>query len=380
MALEVRKIDPGGDVAPFLRAAERVFEDDPAWIPPLRFEIAQRLDPRKNPLFDHAEAAFFVALRDGRPVGRISASIDREWQRTWNDRTGHFGFFDTIDDPEVAAALFEAAEGWLRRRGVDRVIGPMSLSANEEIGLLVDGFEHPPVLMMAHSRRWQGALAERNGYAKEKDLLAWRFDRDTPISARAKKAWEDVRALPEITLRSIDVAKLEDELPVLVDIYNEAWAGKWGFVPIRRREVEKMVQDMKLVLDPDLAFVAIKDGEPVGMCIMIPNLNEAIADLGGRLFPLGWAKLLWRVKVKHPRSTRLMLLGIREHVRKDVKRYGGLSAAMYVEVARRGVAKGYEWSELSWTREDDAPINVGIKAMGGRVYKRYRVYQKRLDG
>ncbi len=380
MTLTIQKIDPGGDLAPFLRAADRVFEGDRAWIPPLRFEIQQRLHPKKNPFFEHAEAALFVALRGGQPVGRISASIDRDWQRTWKDRTGHFGFFDTIDDREVAKELFAAAERWLRERGVDRVIGPMSLGANEEIGLLVEGFEHPPALMMPHSRRWQGALVEACGYAKEKDLFAWRFDRDTPLTTRAKKAWNDVRALPEITLRSIDMKRFGEELAVIVDIYNEAWAGKWGFVPITQREVEKMAEDMKMVLDPDIAFVAVKDGQPVGMCIMIPNLNEAIADLGGSLFPLGWAKLLWRVKVKHPRSTRLILLGIREHVRKDVKRYGGLSAAMYVEVAQRGVAKGYEWSELSWTREDDAPINVGIKAIGGRVYKLYRVYAKSLAG
>lgn len=378
MTIQVRQIEPGGDVKPFLRAADRVFAGDPAWIPPLQFEIEQRFDPKKNPLFEHTDAALFVATKNGQEVGRISASVDREWQKTWNDRTGHFGFFDTIDDPEVATALFAAAEKWLRAHGVDRVVGPMSLSANEEIGLLVEGFEHPPVLMMAHSRSWQGKLVEANGYAKEKDLFAWRFDRDTPLTTRAKKAWADIRALPEITLRSIDMKRFGEELAIIVDIYNEAWAGKWGFVPITKREVVKMAEDMKLVLDPDIAFVAVKDGEPVGMCIMIPNLNEAIADLGGRLFPLGWAKLLWRVKVKHPRSTRLMLLGIREHVRKDVKRYGGLSAAMYVEVAQRATAKGYEWSELSWTREDDAPINVGIKAIGGRIYKRYRVYAKSL--
>lgn len=378
MTIEIRTIEPGASPALFLAAAERVFAGDPAWIAPLRFEMEQRLHPKKNPLFAHAEAALFVALEDGQPVGRMSASIDHEWQRTWNDKTGHFGFFDTVDDPAVASALFLEAEAWLRARGVERVVGPMSLSANEEIGLLVEGFEHPPALMMGHSRAWQGTLAEACGYAKEKDLLAWRFDRETPLTKRALKAWEDVEALPEITLRSIDTRRLAEELGVIVDIYNEAWAGKWGFVPITEAEVAKMAADMKLVLDPDVAFVAVLDGEPVGMCVMIPNLNEVIADLNGRLLPFGWAKLLWRAKVRRPRSTRLILLGIREHIRKNVKRYGGLSAAMYVEVARRGKAKGYEWSELSWTREDDAPINVGIKAIGGRVYKRYRVYAKTL--
>jgi GNAT superfamily N-acetyltransferase len=378
MTIEVRTLTLGKDIGSFIDAGRRVFAGDPAWVAPLDFDLKQRLDPKKNPLFDHAKAALFVAYRDGQPVGRISASVDEEWRKTWNDRTGHFGFFDTIDDEEVARALFEAAEEWLRGEGVDRVVGPMSLSANEEIGLLIEGFEHPPSLMMGHSRDYQGRLVEANGYAKEKDLYCWRFGSDTPLTKRAIKAWEDVKALPEITLRSIDMKHFEHELGIIVDIYNEAWAGKWGFVPITQPEVVKMAEDLKLVLDPDIAFVAILDGEPVGMCVMVPNLNEAIADLNGGLFPLGWAKLLWRVKVRRPRSTRLILLGIRERIRKNVKRYGGLSAAMYVEVARRGAAKGYQWSELSWTREDDAPINVGIKAIGGRVYKRYRVYGKTL--
>lgn len=378
MAIEVRRHGPGEDVKDFLRAGHVVFRGDPAWVPPLDFELKERLSPKKNPLFEHADAMLFTAWDDGRLVGRVSASVDREWLSVWDDGAGHFGFFDTVDDPRVAGALLEAAEGWLRAQGMTRVVGPMSLSANEEIGLLVDGFEHPPALMMGHSRPYQSALVERHGYEKEKDLHCWRFSKDVPITRRAKKAWEEVRALDEVTLRSIDMKRFDEELATIVDIYNEAWAGKWGFVPITAREVEKMADDMRLVLDPDLAFVAVIDGEPIGMCVMIPNLNEAIRDLDGKLFPLGWAKLLWRLKVRHPSSTRLILLGIRERVRKNVKRYGGLSAAMYVEVFQRGLAKGYEWAELSWTREDDAPINVGIRAMGGRVYKTYRVYQKAL--
>jgi hypothetical protein len=379
MTVEVKKHEPGDDVRDFLRTAHVVFEGDPAYVPPLEFDIGQRLDPKKNPLFAHARAALFTAHRDGQPLGRISASIDDEWLHTWKDDAGHFGFFDTTDDPEVAAALLEAAEGWLREQGMQRVVGPMSLSANEEIGLLVDGFEHPPVLMMAHSRQWQAKHLEANGYTKEKDLFCWRFDRGTELTPRTLRAHAAIAALPEVTLRSISMKKLKEELSVVLDIYNEAWAGKWGFVPITRAEVEKMVEDLSMVLDPDIAFIAVIDGEPVGMCIMIPNLNEAIADLGGRLFPFGWAKFLWRIKVTHPKSARLMLLGIRERIRKNFKRYGGLSAAMYVEVARRGLDKGYEWSELSWTREDDSPINLGIRSMGAKKYKTYRVYKKELS-
>ena len=184
--------------------------------------------------------------------------------------------------------------------------------------------------------------------------------------------------MPEVSLRSVDLKNLRRELDTIMEIYNETWAGKWGYVPISSAELDKMASDLSLVIDRDMAFIAEVNGEAAGMCIAVPNLNEAIQDLGGKLFPFGWAKLLYRVKVKHPASARLILLGVREDIRKNVKRYGYLSAAMYVEVARRGKAKGYEWAELSWTREDDAPINLGIKSMGARIYKTYRVYEKPL--
>ena len=378
MAIEIREHVPGKDVTPFVRAADVVFDGDPAWVPPLDLEIGDRLSPAKNPFFKRGEAALFTAWKDGRVVGRCSASLDREHLKLWNDDTGFFGFFDTIDDEEVARALLDRAEAWLRGKGMRRAIGPAGLYMNEEVGILVEGFEHPPMISMAHSRAWQARLAETCGYVKEKDLFAWRYDATTDFNARTLRAWEAIRALPEVKLRSVDMSRMREELAAVLEIYNDAWAGKWGFVPVRPDELDKMVEDMKLVLDPDIAFIAEIDGKPAGMCIMVPNLNEAIFDLGGSLFPFGWAKLLWRIKVKHPKTTRLILLGIRKDIRHNMKRYGGLSAAMYVEVAKRGVAKGYAWSELGWTREDDSPINLGIKSMGAKVYKRYRVYAKAL--
>ncbi len=378
MTVEIASHEPGKDVEDFIQAAFEVFEGDPAWIPPLHMMIAEKLDPQKDPFYQHSEVALFTARKDGRLVGRVSASIDRGWLDLYKDDTGHFGYFDTVDDEEVARALLDAAEKWLRDKGCKRMNGPMSLSANQEIGVLVDGFEHPPSLDMGHSRRWQAGLAEKCGLTKEKDVFAWRYDKEMSFNARTVKAWEAVQALPEVKLRSIDKSKLRAELGTIMSIYNETWAGKWAYVPLTKEELDKAAKDMSLVLDPDIAFIADIDGEPAGMCIMIPNINEAIADLGGSLFPFGWAKLLWRTQVKHPKSARLILLGVREQYRKNVKRYGGLSAAMYVEVSKRGRAKGYEWAELGWTREDDAPINLGIRSMGAKVYKTYRVFEKKL--
>lgn len=376
MALEIRQHAPGKDLEDFIRAGHVVYETDPAWVAPLHFELRERLSPGKNPFFKRADVTLFTAHRDGKLVGRCSAQVDHEHVRVHKERCGFFGFFDTVDDVEVARALIDSAAHWLRSRGMSRMMGPFSLYVNEEVGVLVEGFEHPPVMFMAHSRPYQAALCEAAGLTKEKDLLAWRYD-DPVLPLRAQKAWEDVKTMPEVRLRSIDLANIEREVAVVMDIYNAAWDGKWAYVPALPDEVRKVAQDLKLIVDPDIAFIAEVNGSPAGMCIMLPNLNEAIADLNGRLLPTGFAKLFYRMKVKHPISTRLMMLGIREDIRKQ-RRYGGLSAAMYVETARRGLAKGYTWGELSWTREDDAPINVGIKMMGAKPYKRYRVFQKSL--
>jgi hypothetical protein len=379
MTITIREHTPGTNVEPFIDAGHEVFRTDSTWVPPLHFELKERLDPKKNPFFTRAEAMLFTAWRDGRVVGRCSAQIDREHLRVWNDSTGFFGFFDTIDDAEVAKALVGAAEGWLRRRGMKRMLGPMSLYVNEEIGVLIEGFDTPPMMMMGHSRPYQAKLAEACGLVKEKDLLAWRYTKDQVFPDRVLKAWEHVKSLPEVRLRSVNMKDMDAEIRAVMDIYNDAWEGKWGMVPALPDEVAKVAKDLKLILDPDIAFMAEIHGKPAGMCIMLPNLNEAIQDLEGRLLPLGVLKLLYRVKVKHPKTTRLMMLGIRKEYTKNVKRYGGLSAAMYVEVAKRGIAKGYEWGELSWTREDDTPINLGIRSMGAKLYKKYRVYQKPIE-
>ena len=376
MKVTIREHTPGDDVRPFIRAGHEVFRADPVWVPPLDLEFRDRLDPKKNPFFQRADVALFTAWRGRRLVGRCSAQVDRGHLRVWNDDTGFFGFFDTIDDEEAGRALIDAAATWLRRRGMKRMRGPMSLHVNEEVGILIDGFAAPPVIFMAHSRPHQARIAEAAGLAKAKDLIAWRYDAGE-FPARAIKAWENVKAMPEVRLRSVEMRHLEREIEDIMDVYNDAWEGKWGVVPPTRAEVAKIAADLRLILDEDLAFVAEIDGRTVAICIMLPNVNEALAGLRGRLLPTGALRLVWRMKVRHPVSTRLVLLGIRKELR-HVKRYGALSAAMYVEVAKRGIAKGYRWGELSWTREDDHPINLGIRAMGAIPYKRYRVFEKTI--
>ena len=378
MTVEIRRHRPGEGLNHFLAAAKRVFADDPSWVQPLNMEIKDRLTPGKNPFFDHGEAMLFTAWKDGEVVGRCSASIDQRHLERWKDDTGFFGMCDTIEDPEVTRALLHEAEEWLKERGMKRARGPICLNINEEVGALIEGHEHPPVLMMAHSRDYQADLISQAGYEKAKDLFAWRYDVNGSMHPRADRAWKAVQEMPEVTFRSVRKKDMESELRIIMEIFNDAWENNWGFVPATDDEVKKAAADMKLIIDEDMAFFAEIDGKPVGMCICLPNMNEAIRDLNGRLTPVGIAKLLWRLKMKTPQYGRLMMLGIAKELR-GVKRYGGLSLALYVELSRRGRSKGYEYGELSWTLEDNHPMNLGIKAMGAKVYKKYRLFEKSIE-
>jgi len=378
MSVEIRQHRPGTGLRDFVGFHHELFRGDPAWIAPLDMEVKDRLTPGKNPFFQHAEAMLFTAWRGGRMVGRISAQICHEHLRIHQDDAGFFGFFDTIDDQEVASALLDAAAEWLRGRGMKVIRGPFNLSINEEMGILVDGFEHPPVLMMPHARPYQGALAEGWGLHKVQDLYAWKYVVEPP-PPRAQKAWEEMNALPEVRFRSVNKSKMRAELDILLSIFNDAWRNNWGFVPLTEAEIEKMAQDMRLLIDEDLAFFAMVNGREVGCVVCLPNLNEAAHDLHGKLLPFGFLKLIYRLKVKQPKSARLVLLGIRTEMR-GIKRYGPLSHAMYAELAHRGIAKGYEWAELGWTLEENRAINLGIKSMRGTIYKTYRMYEKPLEG
>ncbi len=378
MSIEVIEHEPGVDLDDFVQVAYEVYRDDPAWVAPLQMEIRDRLSPSKNPFFEHAECALFTARKDGKLVGRVSAQIDREHLRIHQDHAGFFGFFDTIDDQEVADALLSTAEKWLADRGMKVMRGPFSLSINEESGLLVKGFDKPPVLMCTHNRSYQGALVEGAGLTKAHDLFGWLYKVETPPE-RAEKAWQAVQSMPEVSFRSIRPADLKHEIGELLDIFNDAWQENWGFVPSTEAEAKKMAKDLAPILDRRLSFFVDIDGEPAAMCVCLPNINEAVRDFDGKLNPVTFAKLLWRLKVRGLKSARLLLLGIRKKFRGS-RRYAPLSLAMYTQIAKEGIKAGYEWAELGWTLEDNHAINIGIRRMRGQVYKVYRIYEKPIGG
>ena len=374
MSVEIKQHQPGKDLKDFIQVAFEVYRDDPAWVPPLHMEITDRLTPEKNPFFEHAEVALFTAWKDGKAVGRISAQIDHEHLRIHEDNAGFFGFFDTVDDQEVASALIAAAEDWLASRGMTVMRGPFSLSINEETGLLVEGFDSPPTIMSQHHRSYQGALAEAAGLQKVKDCYGWKHQ-VVPAPARAQRAWEAITSLPEVRFRSVNPRNLKKEVRDILDVFNDAWQHNWGFVPATDAEAKKMAADLQLILDKELSFFAEIDGQPVAICVCLPNLNEVIFDFGGKLNPVTVGKLIWRLKIRGPKSARLMLLGIRTDLR-GKKRYAPLAMAVIAELVRRGLKQGYEWAELGWTLEDNGLINAAIRSMGATIYKRYRLFEK----
>lgn len=376
MTVQIREIRLGGNLRPFLEVVDDIYGDDPAYVRPLDMLVRQQLS-RKNPFFEHAQGTIFVAFRDRRCVGRVTAQIDKEHLARYGDSVGFFGFFDTIDDVEVARALLDRAGQWLQARDMKFIRGPLSLCTNEEVGCLVDGFDTPPMIMMTHHRSYQGGLIEAAGFEKLKDLYAWHYTVGE-VPERARKAHEAVKAMPEVKRRRVDLKHLERDVRVVMDIYNDAWSENWGFVPLTESELRKMASDMRLLLMPELTQIVEIDGEPVGVGLALPNINELIGDLHGKLFGAGLFKLLWRLKVAGPKTARLIILGIRHKIRQN-RRYAPLSTYMYVEMNRSAERVGVKSGELSWTLEDNAPVNVGIRFMGGKVYKTYRVYQRSLQ-
>ncbi|MDB4991063.1 MAG: hypothetical protein JWN04_6241 [Myxococcaceae bacterium] len=376
MTIRVREHKPGRDLEAFLSLPEQLYAGDPGFVTPLLMEQRERLTPSKNPFFQHAEATLFTAYKDGKLVGRISAQVDREHLERYHDDCGFFGFFDTIDDVRVGRALVDAAGTWLKVRGMKVMRGPFSLSINEESGLMVEGQTEPSMFMTPYHRAYQNAVCIGAGLTKAKDLVSWRYQVGE-IPKRALKAHEEILLMPEVRIRTARKSHLAEDVNILVDVFNDAWSDNYHFVPMTKAEVAKMASDMKLLLNEQMALIAEIDGKPAAIALALPNLNEALHDLHGKLFPLGLAKLIYRLKIKRPKSARLILLGIKNEYRHK-KRYGGLSTALYVEVATRGRAQGYEWGELGWTLEDNRAVNLGIKMMGGEIYKRHRIYEKSL--
>jgi hypothetical protein len=333
------------------------------------------IDAKKNPFYQHAEVQLFLAWRDGQPAGRISAQIDRDHNQQHGERTGFFGFFEAEDDPEVAAALLAAAEGWLRERGMDRSRGPLSFSVNEEAGLQVEGFDEPAMIAMPQALPYYATRIEAQGYSKAMDLLAYRWD-IKPTPERMAEAVARTRAAPGLSVRPIRMGKLRQEVDILLDIYNDTWSENWGYVRVTRAEAAKLVSDLRLIADKRIVLIAEMHGEPAGMVVALPNLYEALRDFNGLIDPVKAVKLLWRLKVRGVSSGRIMLFGVKKKFR--TRELHGLPFLLLDELYRAASRGRYQWCEESWVLENNARLNAIMPYWGAYVYKRYRIYEKVL--
>jgi GNAT superfamily N-acetyltransferase len=362
------------DIRRFLRVPYAIYEGDPYWVAPLMMDLKQVFEDR-NPFFRHAEMQLWVACRGGRDVGRIAGIVDRTHNELHRERTAFFGFFESVNDPEISGALFQAVLDWARGRGMQRLLGPVNPSLNEECGLLVDGFDSSPVIMMPYNPRYYMDLITRAGFVKAKDLLAFhrdiagssieRLDRIVDVFRRRQK---------DITIRPLRKAALEQDLQTIKNVYNTAWELNWGFVPMSNAEIDFMAARLKPLLFEGIVWIAESNQEPVGFLLALPDFNEPLKPLRGRLltprllgflpYALGW---------KRPRIARVLVLGVRAQYRNR-----GIESVMLAEALRAGYSAGFQECEASWTLEDNVADNRLIETLGARVYKTYRIYERAL--
>ena len=371
MAFEVIPVRASRELKQFIRCAWRVYEQDAYWVPPLISELKKTLSPKHNPFFEHAEAQYFLALQDGKPVGRVAAIVNQRHIDFHEESVGFFGFFECIPDYAITEALLKASADWLRERGLDVMRGPMSFSTNDECAMLIEGFDASPALMMPYNPRYYPEYMERFGLHKAKDLLAYLFTEDQETPPKLIRVAEGVRRRQRIQIRPLNLKQLDEEIPVLEVVYNRAWEKNWGFVPVTSAEFHHLADQLKQIADADLALFAEVDGKAVGFILALPDFHQAIKHANGRLFPLGLIKLL--IASRRIDGIRVLLLGV-----VDTYRRLGVDALLLMEIFRAGRKKGYQWAELSWILEDNQMTNRLVRRIGGSVYKRYRIYDYTL--
>jgi hypothetical protein len=375
--ITVRPVSGKADTRAFLDLPFSIYRNDPNWVAPLYLERFEHLDRKKNPYFEHAQVELFIAEKAGKPVGRISAQLCELRSARYRDGAGQFGFLEAEDDPRVFAALFDAASAWLKARGASRLQGPFSFSINDEMGLLIDGYETPPSMMMGHAARYYRSRFEEQGFVKAKDVIAYSYVDDGNVPRAIRGAHDKAMANSDIVIRPLDKKKLASELEIIVSISNDAWSENWGFVPWTKAEMAVLGNNLKMLVTGDFIAIAEYRGEPVAMAVTLPNINDWIASLNGRLLPFGWAKLAWHLLAKPPASIRMPLMGLRKAYHGSAL---GAACAMatIAQVRNYHTSRGTLRSELSWILEDNMPVRRMIESFGAKPYKTYRIYEKAI--
>lgn len=373
--IKITAVSGKKDMGTFIRIPWEIYKNDPNWVPPLILERKEAFSS-KHPYFEHTQWQTWIAWQDGKPVGRISAQIDELHLKQYDSKTGFFGLIEAVDDPEIFKILFNTAESWLRERGMHQVVGPFNLGINQEIGILVEGFDSPPYVMTPHSLPYYGQAIEQCGYQPAQDLVAYELNSGTLTLPRVMQALLN-RSADRVKVRPLQRKQKKAELEVMRSIFNDAWENNWNFVPFTRAEFAAVGKELLMLLPDDFIQIAELDGEAAAFVVLIPNINEVITDLDGHLLPFGWARLLWRLKVKFPKSARVALMGVRQKYQNT--RFGpALAYTVVKNVTDAGVARGLERVEMSWVLDNNHATRNIIESIGGEVSKRYRMYEKDL--
>jgi len=355
----------------FIRFPLRHYDGNPFFVPHLLYERKKFFSP-SNPIFQFTEVTYFLARDEkGDVLGRVTAHINERHNRHSGEKTGFFGFFESVDDPAVASALMSAAEKALRDRGMKMIRGPFNFSTNEECGFLVQGFDRPPSFMMPYTKAYYPALMTKLGYSTAKDLLAYEYEYQGAIPEHLARFSQRIRERKQVVIRTIDMNRFVEDVEAIFTIYNAAWSKNWGFVPVTEEEFRATAKDLKPIVDPSLVLIAEKGGRPVGFIVTLPDYNVLLKKMNGRLFPLGFLHLLFGRK--SIRRVRTLLLGVvAEH------RLNGIEVLLIHDTFKRGVPKGYQGGEMSWILENNVLMRRAIERMGASVGKVYRIYEKAL--
>ena len=370
MNLSIHRVEARKPSKEFIDLPYALYAGDPNWVPALRMDEKTKLDSSKHPFWGHAEREIFIARRGGKAVGRIVAIHDRLWEETNGDKAAYWGWFECANDKEAAAALFDAASAWATARGCTRLIGPMSPSPSDIIGTQISGFEGSPVIMMPYNPPYHDELISSCGNSKWKDLVAWLLD-SPDIPARLERIMPRIEARGGFTIRPIDMSRYDEEVQRFAELYNHFERVNSIYTPMTPPEVVQLAKDLKMAIDPDIVFFVEIEGKLVGACFTLPDMNVALKPARGRLFPFGLIRILAARKRIH--LVRVLSMGVHEDYRNR-----GIDLAMYYHSYKRGVPKGYTGAEMSWVEEENVPMtNTAIK-LGGKPYRKYRIYERAL--
>ncbi|MBE2218148.1 MAG: hypothetical protein IAE90_08100 [Ignavibacteria bacterium] len=373
--VKIRKVENENDRMQFIKLPWLLYTGDRNWVPPLIFDVRKNLDPKRNPFFQHAEMEMFLAEKDGKLVGRIAAIKNDNHNKFHKDKAGFFGFFESIDDEEVSDLLLDTACEWVKSKGFDEILGPVNPSTNDECGLLIDGFDSPPVFLMTYNPKHYQAKIEDFGFEKAKDLYAYYIPSEVinnrKVMDKLERMAELIKKRNDVTTHKLNMKDLSNEVRKIEEVYNSAWETNWGFVPITTAEFDYLAESLKMVVDPDLVMFAEVAGKPAGFTLSLPDFNQVLKKVNGRLLPFGFLKIL--TGKKKIDFLRVIIMGVKPEYQKKA-----IDSVFYLETIKNGNKNGYTGAEISWVLEDNMPMRMTAEKLGAHIYKTYRIYRKGL--